>query len=107
MCKPEVIIEVIRKSFIGAEQVYTQGSCIMFFRILHTLYPNAEPYWSKEARHMIAKIDNAYYDISGKVKKTPDYELDNGVYTSLPIAVAFPQKAERRVRSANLKKVFE
>lgn len=99
MVKPEELIKSIRQSFIGAEQVYTQGSCIMLYRILKTVYPEALPYWSKEARHMITKIGNSYYDIYGKVKKEPHFILDNETaYHSLPIAVSFPLKTERRFR---------
>ena len=96
--KPEELIKSIRQSFIGSEQVYTQGSCIMFYRILKTVYPDAKPYWSQQGKHMITRIGNLYYDITGIVTKTDDYKLDEDAWISLPIAVAFPQRGERRFR---------
>src|SRR5690349_15842909 len=106
MKSPDSIIEKIRNSFIGASQVYTNGSCIMFYFILKEIYPNARPYWSKENRHMITKIGNKYYDINGVVSNVKGYELDTDEYSSFPIAVAFPQGKEKRVRYANTKKMF-
>lgn len=90
-CPPEMLIKVIRESFIGSEQVYTQGSCIMFYRILKKIYPEALPYWSEKNKHMITKIGRKYFDISGEVHPTPDYELDDREeYNQVSIAVAFP-----------------
>ncbi len=91
MKSPEDIIKTIRESFIGAEEVYTCGSCVMLFRILKSIFPKALPYWSKEARHCITKIGNSYYDIRGKVKYTKDYKLDNKAkYSSTYRCVALP-----------------
>ena len=105
MCKPEELIKAIRQSFIGAEQVYTQGSCNMFHYILKAAYPSAKPYWSHKAKHMITKIGNSFYDINGKVKGTPDYKPDVEEWGGLPIAVAFPQRTERRVRFTTPRKI--
>ncbi len=94
---PERVIKAIRESFIGSEQVYTRGSCIMFYRILKTIYSEALPFWSKKASHCITKINNNYYDITGKVKKTSDYILDDvESYTSFPIATSFPIQKNNR-----------
>jgi len=106
MSSPEKVIEAIRNSFIGASQVYTNGSCIMFYFFLKTIYPKALPYWSKEERHMITKIGNKYYDINGVVTNTAGYELDSEKYSSFPIAVAFPERREKRVRYANAKRMY-
>lgn len=98
MCTPDKLISAIRQSFIGSEQVYTNGSCVMLYQILKTAYPSALPYWSNKAKHMITKIGRCYYDIHGKVKRTSDYKIDNEEWQSIPVAVAFPQKTERRFR---------
>ncbi len=97
MPAPEVIIKAIRQSFIGSEQVYQNGSCIMFYLILKALYPKAKPYWSKTAKHCITRIGSKYYDITGAVRKTTDYEIDDQEeYANYPIAVAFPQTEQQR-----------
>lgn len=91
MVKPEVFIKTVRQSFIGAEQVYTQGSCCAFYLILKCVYPSAKPYWSKKAKHMITRIGSRFYDITGEVKCTSDYEADDKEeYGSIGIAVALP-----------------
>jgi len=59
------IISKIRNSFVGAEVVYTQGSCFKFYEILKAIYPDAEPYYID--KHIITKIGEKFYDITGEV----------------------------------------
>ena len=58
-------ISTIRDSFIGSQQVYTEGSCYHFYLILKCIYPDAKAYDS--VGHILTKIDNKYYDITGEV----------------------------------------
>ncbi len=103
---PDKVIAAIRRSFIGSEQVYTFGSCVAFYFILKEIFPKAKPYWSAKARHMITRIGRYYYDISGRVERPPDYELDDKEeYGAMPVVVAFPQKTERRVRFTTPRKL--
>ena len=102
---PLVLINSIEASFIGAHQVYTNGSCIRFYQILKTVFPEALPYWSEESRHMITRIGKKYYDISGEVECTPDYVHEVREWRSIPVAVAFPQKGERKYRFTTPKKL--
>lgn len=62
----EEFIATIRDSFIGSQQVYTEGSCYHFHLILKKVFPNAEPYYDLD--HVITKIDDKYYDITGEVR---------------------------------------
>jgi hypothetical protein len=84
MEKPNVeeFIATIRDSFIGSQQVYTEGSCYHFYLILKKVFPNAEAYYDID--HILTKIDNRFYDITGEVKEVrqmykletlPDYSL--------------------------------
>ena len=59
-------IKTIRESFIGSEIVYTKGSCYNFFLIIKEVYPNAQCYYNED--HVITKLDNKYYDITGEVE---------------------------------------
>lgn len=43
MDKIESFIAKIRDSFIGSQQVYTEGSCYHFYLILKEVFPTAEP----------------------------------------------------------------
>lgn len=68
--KPEITVEqfisTIRDSFIGSQQVYTEGSCYHFYLILKNVFPIAEAYYDLD--HIITKIDDKYYDITGEIK---------------------------------------
>ena len=61
------IIELIRESFIGSEEVYTMGSCYQFYKILKELFPEANAYY--DSHHVITEIDGIFYDITGIVQK--------------------------------------
>lgn len=75
----ESFIAKIRDSFIGSQQVYTEGSCYHFYLILKEVFHNAEPWYDNE--HIVTKIDNKFYDITGEVRKD---ELDMFKYQRLP-----------------------
>jgi len=64
--KPEQFIATIRDSFIGSQQVYTEGSCYHFYLILKQVFPDAKPHY--DADHIITEIDGKFYDITGEVK---------------------------------------
>lgn len=60
-------IDTVRNSFIGADHVFTNGSCYQFFKILKLIFPDAQAYYDND--HIITKIGNKYYDITGEVEK--------------------------------------
>jgi len=62
----ESFIATIRDSFIGSQEVYTEGSCYHFYLILKEVFPQANPHY--DMNHMITEIDGKYYDITGEVK---------------------------------------
>ncbi len=61
------VIRAIRNSFVGSEIVYTKGSCYQFYLILREVFPQAEAFYDED--HLITKIENKYYDITGEVSK--------------------------------------
>jgi hypothetical protein len=61
----EKFISVIRDSFIGSQQVYTEGSCYHFYLILREVFPEAECWYDLD--HVITKIDEKFYDITGEI----------------------------------------
>ena len=78
----EKFIQTIRDSFIGSQQVYTEGSCYHFYLILKQVFPEAKAYY--DADHIITKIGDKFYDITGEIimttrmlefKKLPSYSL--------------------------------
>ena len=62
----EKFIQTIRDSFIGSQQVYTEGSCYLFYLILKQVFPEAIAYY--DADHVITKIGDKFYDITGEIK---------------------------------------
>jgi len=68
MTKPIEIIKAIRQSFGGSETIYLYGSCLHFFNILKSIFPEAKPYMAKSKGHIVSLINGEYYDISGAVK---------------------------------------
>lgn len=75
----ESFIGKIRDSFIGSQQVYTEGSCYHFYLILKEVFPDAEPWYDNE--HIVTKIGDKFYDITGEIRKD---ELDMFKYQRLP-----------------------
>lgn len=67
------LIQIIRESFPESVEVYTEGSCFQFYRILKEIYPQAEPWYDSE--HVITKIEGRFYDVTGEVEKGSHYLL--------------------------------
>lgn len=63
----EDVIYAIRESFVGADKVYTQGSCYQFYKILKSIFPQAIDYY--DMNHVVTEIDGVCYDINGVVDK--------------------------------------
>jgi hypothetical protein len=60
-------ISAVRDSFVGSQQVYTNGSCYYFYLILKEVFDEAEAYYDGD--HIITKIEDKFYDITGEVAK--------------------------------------
>lgn len=67
-------IETIRDSFNDSIKVYTQGSCYKFYLILKEVFPEAICYY--DINHVITKIGNSYYDITGEVEKGNHFPVE-------------------------------
>jgi hypothetical protein len=65
-------IATIRNSFDKAIEVYTQGGCFHFYLILACIYRDAVPYYNG---HVITKIQDKYYDITGEVQREHHFNL--------------------------------
>lgn len=62
----EKLIKSIRESFVGSEQVYTQGSCYKLYQIVKTQFPEAKAVMLDES-HIYIDWGGSYWDIHGKV----------------------------------------
>ena len=74
----ESFIAKIRDSFIGSQQVYTEGSCYHFYLILKEVFPDAKCWYDQD--HIITEVDGKFYDITGEIK--PDTAML--IFDSLP-----------------------
>lgn len=67
------LIRSIRESFPQAAHVYTHGGCYRFFLILKQVYPEADAYY--DSNHVITRIGDRYYDITGEVQPKRHHTL--------------------------------
>lgn len=58
-------IATIRDSHSMMIEIFTKGSCLNFYYILRKVYPESVPYFN--VNHIITKIDDRFYDITGQV----------------------------------------
>ena len=54
---------------------YLKGGCYKFYLILKEKFPEAEAYY--DDNHVITKIRNNYYDVTGVVIKNKHINVDN------------------------------
>ena len=69
------VITTIRNSFPNAVEVYTSGSCYKFYLILKAIFPKAKAYYNSD--HVITRIGDQYYDITGEVQKENHLFVDH------------------------------
>lgn len=58
-------IASIRNAHSKMVDIFTKGSCLNFYFILKCVYPDAELWYN--CNHVITKIDDCFYDITGRV----------------------------------------
>lgn len=63
------IISKIRESHSLIPFIFTKGSCYNFYLILKSIYPEAECYYNQAEGHVITKINDKFYDITGEVNR--------------------------------------
>lgn len=71
------IISTINTQF--TEYYYTNGGCFQFFRILKSIFPEAVAY--SDCNHVITKIGDRFYDITGEVKIGKCIKIDSNNFT--------------------------
>ena len=74
------LITFIRESHTEMTNIYLKGSCLNFFCILHSIYPEAIAWFN--INHIITEIDGKYYDITGEVSNK-NYFKYVGTYSNM------------------------
>jgi hypothetical protein len=66
---PLLFIQAIRESAPYMVDIYQQGSCWHFFKILKLVFPDAEPFYVYDEcnSHVLTRIGGKFYDITGEV----------------------------------------
>lgn len=59
------IISEIRNSHSYMENIFLYGSCMNFYMILKSIFPESRPWYNVD--HVITEIDGTFYDITGVV----------------------------------------
>src|SRR5687767_12313397 len=95
------IISEIKNSYKHNEFIYTNGSCLNFFCILRSIFPEAKPWFNID--HIITEIDGKFYDINGVVHNTKTYWPYVEYYNKKRMARSFTQMYKCQ---PNLNKVY-
>lgn len=66
MSEPIDIIKPLMESSIMLERIFTRGDCYKFHLFLKAIYPLAVPLLNKRITHVITKIGDTCYDITGE-----------------------------------------
>lgn len=92
------LISLLRESHSEMVNIFTKGSCLNLFLILHSIYPEAKPLFNID--HVITEIDNKCYDIRGQVSKKgyypfSEYYNKKGISKSFSQMLKYSYKSER------------
>lgn len=61
----EHLCHAIKNSFENAEYVYRNGGCFEFYKILRSVFKDAEPFYNWDEGHVYTRIDGKFYDVRG------------------------------------------
>ena len=71
----ETLIENLRQTDPHIETIYTHGGCFRFHLFIRNLVGKGEAWINKEHDHVITRIDEKYYDITGEVHADGYYPI--------------------------------
>lgn len=80
-------ISQIRNSHSKQESIFLYGSCLNFYLILHSIYPEAKPFFNVD--HIITEIDGKYYDITGQILNVKGYAPYTSYYNKKTTSKSF------------------
>ena len=61
-------LDALRNSDEYIEYIYTRGSCYKFHLFLKKLWPEAIPYIHENKDHIVSRIGEYFYDITGRIE---------------------------------------
>lgn len=84
-------IRCLRETDPYISVIYLNGGCYIFYLLLKSLYPDAQPVMSIDEDHVGALIDGAVYDIQGLAKW--NYKCMDGDMIKIAQKWSFSKKA--------------
>ena len=68
-----LLVNSLRKTDRYIEIIFTQGGCYQFHLFLKNIFPDAIPFIHQNKDHIISKIGNKFFDITGFVENENEY----------------------------------
>ena len=68
-----LLVDSLRKTDNYIESIFMQGGCYQFHLFLKTIFPDAIPFIHKNKDHIISKIGNKLFDITGIIENENEY----------------------------------
>ena len=63
----ELFVSSVRELHPGLEQACLHGNCYKFHKVLSMAYTDAVPYVNAERDHVVTRIGDGLYDITGRI----------------------------------------
>lgn len=70
-----LLVDSLRKTDRYIESIFMQGSCYQFHLFLKNIFPDAKPFIHKDKDHIVSKIGNKLFDITGIVENENEYSI--------------------------------
>jgi hypothetical protein len=68
-----LLVNSLRKTDRYIENIFMQGGCYQFHLFLKNIFPDAIPFIHKDKDHIVSKIGNNLFDITGIIEIENEY----------------------------------
>jgi hypothetical protein len=65
---PLKLINALRETDLYIHDIFMMGSCYRFHLFLKELYPDSKPFMHADRDHVVSKIGDKLYDITGEIQ---------------------------------------
>ena len=78
--KALLFLKELRQANPIFEDIYLYGSCLNLYHVLKIVFPSAVCYYGQVPGHVITKIDDKFYDITGEIIDVSEYCPINDIW---------------------------
>ena len=68
-----LLVNSLRETDNYIESIFTKGGCYQFYLFLKNIYPDAIPFIHKNKDHIVSKIEDKLFDITGIIEDKKEY----------------------------------